>query len=68
MESNTEFININQIIYTNIIMAIISFILSLLVIILYLKKQELKEMNYTIFTCISGSNIINCINFFLELL
>ena len=64
MESNTEFININQIIYTNIIMAIISFILSLLVIILYLKKKELKEMNYTIFACIAGSNAINCINQF----
>ena len=64
MELKLEFLNINQIIYTNIIMAIISFILSLLVIILYLKKKELKEMNYTIFACIAGSNAINCINQF----
>ena len=62
-----EFVNINQLLYTNVIIAFFSLISSLVIITLYLKKKELKENNYTIFTCIAASNAINSITQFFGL-
>ena len=62
-----EFVNINQLLYTNVIIAFFSLISSLVIITLYLKKKELKEDNYTIFICIAASNAINAITQFFGL-
>ena len=62
-----EFVNINQLLYTNVIIAFVSLISSLVIITLYLKKKELKEDNYTIFICIAASNAINAITQFFGL-
>ncbi len=64
MGLNEEFLNINQFVYTNIIVAIFSLLLSLVIIILYLKKKELKENSFTIFSCIAVSNAINSLSQF----
>ena len=68
MNTKEEFVNSNQFIYTNIIIGFFSFISSIIIITLYLRKKELKENNYTIFTCIAVSNLINSITQFFGLI
>lgn len=65
-ETSVEFISTNQFIYTNFIVGGLSLLGCLIVIIVFLKKKQYKEIEYSIFFCITLSNTINAINQFMS--